>query len=47
VLAAINLVATGVVGGEDVFGLITEIRPHQWLLRQLLAQRAPSSQSAA
>jgi phenylpyruvate tautomerase PptA (4-oxalocrotonate tautomerase family) len=41
-----NLVAAGVVGGDDVFVLITEIRDANVSFGQGLAQRAPTSQSA-
>ena len=41
-----NLVAAGVVGGDDVFVLITEIRDANVSFGQGLAQRAPISQSA-
>jgi phenylpyruvate tautomerase PptA (4-oxalocrotonate tautomerase family) len=47
-LAAINrnLVAAGVVGGDDVFVLITEIGDANVSFGKGLAQRAPTSQSA-
>jgi len=47
-LAAINrnLVAAGVVGGDDVFVLITEIGRANVSFGRGLAQRAPISQSA-
>ena len=47
-LAAINrnLVAAGVVGGDDVFVLITEIGGANVSFGRGLAQRAPTSQSA-
>jgi phenylpyruvate tautomerase PptA (4-oxalocrotonate tautomerase family) len=47
-LAAINrnLVAAGVVGGDDVFVLITEIGGATVSFGRGLAQRAPTSQSA-
>jgi len=47
-LAAINrnLVAAGVVGGDDVFGLITEIGRTNVSFGRGLAQRAPISHSA-
>ena len=47
-LAAINrnLVAAGVVGGDDVFVLITEIGRTNVSFGKGLAQRAPISQSA-
>jgi hypothetical protein len=47
-LAAINrnLVASGVVGGDDVFVLITEIGDANVSFGKGLAQRAPTSQSA-
>ena len=41
-----NLVAAGVVGGDDVFVLITEIGDGDVSFGKGLAQRAPSSQSA-
>jgi phenylpyruvate tautomerase PptA (4-oxalocrotonate tautomerase family) len=41
-----NLVAAGVVGGDDVFVLITEIGDADVSFGKGLAQRAPSSQSA-
>ena len=47
-LAAINrnLVAAGVVGGDDVFVLITEINGASVSFGRGIAQRAPTSQSA-
>ena len=47
-LAAINrnLVAAGVVGGDDVFVLITEVGGANVSFGRGLAQRAPTSQSA-
>jgi phenylpyruvate tautomerase PptA (4-oxalocrotonate tautomerase family) len=47
-LAAINrnLVAAGVVGGDDVFVLITEIGDANVSFGKGLAQRAPASRSA-
>jgi phenylpyruvate tautomerase PptA (4-oxalocrotonate tautomerase family) len=47
-LAAINrnLVASGVIGGDDVFVLITEIGRANVSFGRGLAQRAPISQSA-
>ena len=47
-LAAINsnLVGAGVVGGDDVFVLITEIGGANVSFGRGLAQRAPTSQSA-
>jgi phenylpyruvate tautomerase PptA (4-oxalocrotonate tautomerase family) len=41
-----NLVAAGVVGGDDVFVLITEIGDANVSFGKGLAQRAPTSQSA-
>ena len=41
-----NLVAAGVVGGDDVFVLITEIGGANVSFGRGLAQRAPTSQSA-
>ena len=41
-----NLLAAGVVGGDDVFVLITEIGDANVSFGQGLAQRAPTSQSA-
>jgi phenylpyruvate tautomerase PptA (4-oxalocrotonate tautomerase family) len=41
-----NLVAAGVVGGDDVFVLITEIGRANVSFGKGLAQRAPASQSA-
>jgi len=41
-----NLVATGVVGGDDVFVLITEIGDADVSFGKGLAQRAPTLQSA-
>jgi phenylpyruvate tautomerase PptA (4-oxalocrotonate tautomerase family) len=42
-----NLVAAGVVGGDDVFVLLTEIGRANVSFGKGLAQRAPISQSAA
>ena len=41
-----NLVAAGVVGGDDVFVLITEIGRANVSFGKGLAQRAPTSQAA-
>ncbi len=41
-----NLVAAGVVGGDDVFVLITEIGPANVSFGRGLAQRAPASPPA-
>jgi len=41
-----NLVATGVVGGDDVFVLITEIGDADVSFGKGLAQRTPTLQSA-